>query len=66
MTVEDDDALTGDGIRVSIEAVDPSITEGENARFVVRASPGVAENLVVTVNVSGGAAFGVADGDRTQ
>ena len=64
VTVEDDDVATGDGITVSIESVAPSITEGENAGFVVRASPAVAEDLAVAVNVSGGSAFGVTDGDR--
>ena len=59
-----DVTVTDDDVAVTITAVDGSITEGENARFIVRASPGVAESIVVAVNVSGGAAFGVADGDH--
>ena len=50
---------------VSVAAVGESVTEGGAARFAVTASPGPEEALEVRLAVSGGAAWGVADGART-
>ena len=53
-------------LTISVVTGDETITEGEDAEFTVTATPrAFAASLDVTVKLSGGADFGLADGDRT-
>ena len=49
---------------ISIIAAAESVVEGENVRFTIRANSHPSTDVVVAVQVSGGRAFGVADGDQ--
>ena len=62
VTVTDNDEPTVPSVSITAAAV--SVVEGENVRFVIRASSTVGTDIAVTVHVSGGSAFGVEDGDR--
>ena len=53
-------------LTIAVVTGDETITEGESAEFTVTASPrAFSASLGVTVKLSGGAAFGVAEGDQT-
>ena len=53
-------------LTIAVVAGDETITEGGNAEFTVTASPRASSaSLDVLINLSGGADFGVADGDQT-
>ena len=53
------------GPAVSIKAVAASVTEGEAVIFTIEASPAPSTPLDITIAVSGGASFGVPNGNRT-
>ena len=67
VSVTDDDSAGESAIVVStmsIRAVESAITEGQDAKFTITAQPAPREDKTVIVAVSGGRAFGVADGDH--